>query len=108
MDPQALAALAQFGAAGLIGWMWLAERRAATTRDQHLSEAHARILREREMLDVLVAALRDNTRALAGVEAGQRAIADALGRMPRIPFRLSAPHDQPPEPAGRGLTPPAS
>lgn len=81
MDPQALTAIVQFGAAGLIGWMWLAERRSAMTREQQLSEAHARLLRDRETLDVLVAALRDNTRASAAIEAGQRAIADAMARL---------------------------
>lgn len=80
MEAQALAAIVQFGAAGLIGWMWLTERRSAMTREQQLSETHARLLRDRETLEVLVAALRDNTRASAAIEAGQRAIADAVTR----------------------------
>lgn len=81
MEAQALAAIAQFGAAGLIAWMWLTERRSAMTREQQLSETHARLLRDRETLEVLVAALRDNTRASAAIEAGQRAIADAVSRL---------------------------
>ncbi len=81
METQALAAIVQFGAAGLIGWMWLTERRSAMTREQQLSETHARLLRDRETLEVLVAALRDNTRASAAIEAGQRAIADAMARL---------------------------
>jgi len=93
MEAQALAAIAQFGAAGLIAWMWLTERRSAMTREQQLSETHARLLRDRETLEVLVAALRDNTRASAAIEAGQRAIADAVSRLathaPRRPSRVS-------------------
>lgn len=81
MEAQALAAIVQFGAAGLIGWMWLTERRSAMTREQQLSETHSRLLRDRESLEVLVAALRDNTRASAAIEAGQRAIADAVSRL---------------------------
>lgn len=81
MEAQALAAIVQFGAAGLIGWMWLTERRSAMTREQQLSETHSRLLRDRETLEVLVAALRDNTRASAAIEAGQRAIADAVSRL---------------------------
>lgn len=85
MEPQVLTAIVQFGAAGLIGWMWLTERRSAMTREQQLSETHARLLRDRESLEVLIAALRDNTRASAAIEAGQRALADALARLVQKP-----------------------
>jgi hypothetical protein len=81
MDAQVLAALAQCGAAGVIGWMWLGERRSAVAREQQLNEAHARVLRQREELGVLVKALRDNTRALSALEAGQRSLAQVLGRL---------------------------
>jgi len=81
IDPEALALVTQFGTAGLIGWMWLTERRAAAERDQHLATLHERLLQERRGLDVAVEALRDNTRVLAGVESGQRALLIALERM---------------------------
>ena len=73
--------LVQFGAAGLIGWLWLAERRSASERDTQIREAHERVRRDRLELGVLVAALERNTRALAGLEAGQRAIGSALERL---------------------------
>lgn len=76
-----LAALAQFGVAGLVCWMWLAERRAASVRERQVSELHERLMRERRETDVLIAALGDNTRALASLEACQRGLMAMLGRL---------------------------
>ena len=76
-----LAALAQFGVAGLVCWMWLAERRAAGVRERQVSELHERLMRERRETDVLIAALGDNTRALASLEACQRGLVAMLGRL---------------------------
>jgi hypothetical protein len=81
MDPQAAAALAQFGTAGLIGWMWLTERRAAAIRERQLAETHDRLMAERACFDLLVAAIKENTRTLATLEAGQRAMTSALHRL---------------------------
>jgi hypothetical protein len=84
-DPQLAAALAQFGAAGLIGWMWLSERRAAAARERQLAELHERLMHERPQLAALLAVLRDNTRALTALEVGQRHVAAALERLARRP-----------------------
>lgn len=81
MDVDALASLTQFGVAGLIGWMWIVERRAAAERERQLREAHERIEADRTRLAVLVRALRDNTRALTALEVGQRGVADLLRRL---------------------------
>lgn len=78
MEQEVIAAIAQFGAAGLIGWMWLSERRAAAERERQLSELHARVMDDRTSLSVLVGALSDNTRALAALEAGQRELVRVL------------------------------
>ncbi|MDX2118739.1 MAG: hypothetical protein SFY96_11200 [Planctomycetota bacterium] len=78
MEQEVIAAVAQFGAAGLIGWMWLSERRAAAERERQLSELHARVMDDRTSLSVLVGALSDNTRALAALEAGQRELVRVL------------------------------
>ena len=84
MPPIDLAAsLAQLGAAGLIGWMWLAERRAATARETQLRELHERLIQERPQLAVLLAVVRDNTKALTALEVGQRSIAVALEKWTR-------------------------
>ena len=84
MPPIDLAAsLAQLGAAGLIGWMWLAERRAAAARETQLRELHERLIQERPQLAVLLAVVRDNTKALTALEVGQRTIASVLDRLGR-------------------------
>lgn len=80
MDVEVAATLTQFGTAGLIGWLWLSERRAAGERERQLAAMHERLIQERRGLEVAVEALRDNTRVLSGVEAGQRALLTALER----------------------------
>lgn len=80
-EPDLIVTLTQFGVAGLIGWMWLLERRAGTSREQQLTEAHKRLMEDREQVAVLMEVVRDNTRALAALEAGQRGIAAALERL---------------------------
>lgn len=81
MDVELAAAAAQFGTAGLIGWMWLTERRAAGERDRQVAELHARILQERECVTACLDALKDNTRAITALEGTQRVLAEAVGRM---------------------------
>lgn len=74
-------ALAQFGVAGLIGWMWLTERRSAAARDQQLAQAHDRLIDGRANINVLLSALDQNTRALTAIEIGQRRAVDLLERL---------------------------
>ena len=73
--------LTKFGVAGLIGWMWLTERRAGAERERQLSEAHARILTQSEQRAALLDALRDSTRAMVALECAQRALADLIQRL---------------------------
>ena len=84
MPPDILPALAQLGAAGLIGWMWLTERRSAAERERQLTAAHDRILHERESLGTLIGALNGNTRALTLLEAGQRELAAAVRHLDTV------------------------
>lgn len=72
--------LTQFGAAGLIGWMWLSERRHAAKREQQLTEAHERMTEQRVALDQLLAVVSENTKAVAMLEAGQRSLLSYLHR----------------------------
>lgn len=78
MEPESLATLAQLGAAGLIGWLWVMERRFAGERERQLREAHEALLEERRQVDVLVRVVEGNTRALTAVEAGQRELASVI------------------------------
>lgn len=56
--------LAGLGSAGLMGAMWLWERRASRTREQQLDEAHQRILADRALLEQAFTVVRQNTEAL--------------------------------------------
>jgi hypothetical protein len=84
-----LAIVTQLGAAGLMGAMWLTERRAASLRETQLSGAHDRIMLQQKHLDVLVRALEDNTRALISLESNQRELA---GVLTRLEARVAATH----------------
>lgn len=87
--------IAQFGAAGLVGWMWLTERRTAAVRDQQVAQSHERLMQARTELDVLVRALESNTRAMTALEVGQRHVLEVLahlagsGRGPRQPSSVT-------------------
>ena len=54
--------LTSFGVAGLMGAMWLWERRTSRQREQQLDEAHARIVSDRvQLIDVV----RHNTEVMS-------------------------------------------
>ena len=78
MELDLMAMVTQFGMSGLIAWMWLTERRAATSRERQLTEAHERLMDQRVQLDALLQVVADNARAVSAIEAGQRALAGLL------------------------------
>ncbi|MEO1584969.1 MAG: hypothetical protein AAFR96_10420 [Planctomycetota bacterium] len=80
MQLELAGALAQLGAAGLIGVMWLTERRSAAERERQMTEQHERIKRDRAELTVLVGVIEANTRALASLEIGQGRLISAIER----------------------------
>ncbi len=84
MPPDLLAPLAQFGAAGLIAFMWLSERRASTERDRQLSQAHERLVAERERIEILVNLVTESTRALTAIESSQRELARVVDRLAAV------------------------
>jgi hypothetical protein len=75
--------LGQFGAAGLIGLLWIVERRMATKRDRQLDEAHRGVLEQDRAVGALLEVLRRNTRAIARLEQSQRRLIDLLEAMRR-------------------------
>lgn len=91
-DAETMGILAQFGAAGLMAWMWLTERRTAVEREKQLTSAHERILAQRSELDVLVRALEANTRAITALEVGQRHVHDLIATRTRRRPRADADH----------------
>lgn len=72
MSPELLTALAQCGPAGLIGLLWIVERRQAARRDVQLHEAHRRLTAQDQSIHALLDVVRDNTRAITLLEATQR------------------------------------
>lgn len=72
MDPALVTSLTPFGAAGLIAFLWLSERRSASERERQLSEAHERLVRQRSELSLLVGVVRENTKALTALEGALR------------------------------------
>ena len=70
--------LASFGAAGLMGGMWLWERKASRQREEQLSEAHMRIMRDEERLGKLTEVVEQNTSAVARFIETQRQVVETL------------------------------
>lgn len=59
------------GAAGLMGAMWLWERRTSQKRESQIDEAHARIMGDRVQIDQLISVVRQNAEALSKLSATQ-------------------------------------
>lgn len=70
--------LTSFGAAGLMGAMWLWERKLSRLREEQLTETHGRILRDEQRLSKLVQVVEENTGAVSRFTEMQRQVIDAL------------------------------
>ena len=64
-----LAELTSFGAAGLMGALWLWERRTNRQREEQLDEAHARIVGDGVQIEQLMDVVRQNTAAFTRLSA---------------------------------------
>ena len=69
-----------FGAAGLMGAMWLWERKTSRQREEQLDEAHARILGDRVQLEELISVVRQNVEAMTRLGAIQDQLVRKLDR----------------------------
>ncbi|MCK4872740.1 MAG: hypothetical protein KAS72_08460 [Phycisphaerales bacterium] len=81
MELEATQTMTQFGAAGLIGVLWMWERRLNARRERQLSEAHDHIIEQRYQLEELLKVVADNTRAISSMEACQQRLAALLEGM---------------------------
>lgn len=61
--------LTSFGAAGLMGAMWLWERNNSRTREEQLTAVHDRVMSDRVQLDALVEIVQQNTQAMTRLSA---------------------------------------
>jgi len=57
--------ITSLGAAGLIGAMWLWERRQSSEREKQLDDAHARIMADGVKLEALMDLVKQSTETLA-------------------------------------------
>ena len=83
MIDSTVTALTQFGAAGLIGMLWVFERRHAAARDRQLNESHQKLVGQERELDALLTVVKENTRAISTLEQGQRRLIDLLEHLRR-------------------------
>ncbi len=72
--------LTSFGVAGLMGAMWLWERRTSQKREQQIDDSHARILGDRVQLDVLMSVVRQNAEAFSRLSATQEQLLRQMER----------------------------
>jgi hypothetical protein len=70
--------LAQLGVAGLMGGLWVWERKYSRTREDQLTAAHEEILSTREHLGALLDALQGNTRVISEFTAVQQEMLRSL------------------------------
>ncbi len=64
--------IAQLGVAGLMGAMWLWERRTSQKREQQIDEAHSRIIIDGVQLEELITVVKHNASAMTELSATQR------------------------------------
>jgi uncharacterized protein YigA (DUF484 family) len=77
--------LTSLGAAGLMGAMWLWERRTSRQREEQLDEAHARIMADRVQLEQLIEVVRNNAEAMARLSAAQEQLMSETRAQARRP-----------------------
>lgn len=70
--------LASFGAAGLMGAMWLCERRLSRRREEQLDDTHGRIARDEERLGKLTQVVEQNTIAITRFTEIQREMCETV------------------------------
>lgn len=77
---EGISQLTSLGAAGIMGAMWLWERRTNQKRDEQLDESHARILGDRIQLDQLIEVVKGNAEAMTRLVSVQDQLVRTLER----------------------------
>lgn len=76
--------LTSFGAAGMMGAMWLWERRTSQKREQQIDEAHARIVGDRVQLEELIGVVKQNAEAFSRLSATQEQLLRRIESLQKI------------------------
>ncbi|MEX0745364.1 MAG: hypothetical protein WD118_07150 [Phycisphaeraceae bacterium] len=83
--------LAQFGVAGLMGALWVWERRLSRRREAQLDATHQRLIAQKQELRVLLRLVNHNTRAIERFDHTQVRLNQLLEKMhDRLPPRHAA------------------
>ncbi len=82
-DALPLDGLANLGVAGLMGAMWLWERRTSQKREGQIDEAHARIMSDRVQLEQLMAVVKQNAEAMTRLSSVQDQLLRELAKSER-------------------------
>jgi len=81
MPVESIESLTQFGVAGLMGLLWTWERWFSRRRERELSEAHERLMGQREALETLVGLVQRNTAAIERFEHTQQRLNELLSKI---------------------------
>lgn len=81
MPVESLESLTQFGVAGLMGVLWTWERWFSRRRERELTEAHRRLMSQREALDTLMGMVQRNTEAIERFGGTQQRLNELLERL---------------------------
>ncbi len=81
MPVENLESLPQFGVAGLMGALWVWERIYSRRRENQLTEAHQRLVSDRQHLQVLVKLVQQNTAAVERFDRTQSHLIALLERV---------------------------
>lgn len=73
--------LAQLGVAGLMAALWIRERLLSRQRENELTEAHQRLIADREKVCVLVRLVRRNTQMIERFHQTQSRLTTLLERV---------------------------
>ena len=74
--------LTNLGVAGLMGAMWLWERRTSRQREEQLDDAHARIMSDRVQIDQLLDVVKQNAEAMTRLSGTQEQLIRQIGLKP--------------------------
>jgi len=74
-------AFTQFGVAGLMGVLWVWERLMSGRRERQLSDAHERIMQQRDHLRVLVRLVQRNTKMIERFDRTQSHLCKLIDRV---------------------------
>jgi hypothetical protein len=78
MSIELIEPLTQFGAAGLMGALWIYERLLSRHREAQLNASHRQLMKQQYELQELVQLVRSNTEAIRGFERSQDELQQTL------------------------------